>query len=726
MSINAVLNNALSGLAASQAGMRASSNNISNINTPGYARQEAEFVSRSIGGRSAGVDVAAIRRVTDSYLVTASMRAQARAAMASSSFELLDRAQAAFGDPTAQTSVFGQLNSLFASFAEAANDPASPVRRSSSLSALSDSLSTMGDIATQIQRLRGEADGRVASAVERVNELLQEVTHLNSAVQSGLISGDATGAQNARQQVLDEISSYLDINVSNRGDGAVEIRTTDGLMLAGLTVATLSYESAGSAGVGQEYPQITVTMPGGVPAALDHRISSGELRGLIDLRDRELPALAAEIGEFAAMTADALNMAHNEGAAYPAPQAYAGRNTGLITGDAHGFTGVARLAVLGADGSYINQIDIDFDANQITNNGVVVGAPGATIGSLTTALDAALSGAGAGASATFVNGRLTVTGPTGSGLAFVDDPLGPPTVLEPNGAALSDATRAGRGFAHFFGLNDLVQGNGPLFFETGLADADPHGFTNGQTIDLSLIGPDGRSAIDVTVTVAGATMGDLRTALNTAMAGYGTFDFDTSGNGELSFNPSASYSGFEINVSDDTTARGGTGMSFSRLFGIDDAASSGRVFGLEPAAAVAADTSRLAFGKVAANDRSTGTGSWIALGAGEGSGAHGLHLAAERTLNFNAAGGLPAASTSLLDYAARVASDAGNRAATAERELSAANALSDEAAARRSGVEGVNIEEELVKLTTFQQSFNASARLIQAAKEMTDALLAVI
>ena len=40
--------------------------------------------------------------------------------------------------------------------------------------------------------------------------------------------------------------------------------------------------------------------------------------------------------------------------------------------------------------------------------------------------------------------------------------------------------------------------------------------------------------------------------------------------------------------------------------------------------------------------------------------------------------------------------------------------------------EGVNLDEELVKMTTYQQAFNASARMITAANEMYDALLAMI
>ena len=52
--------------------------------------------------------------------------------------------------------------------------------------------------------------------------------------------------------------------------------------------------------------------------------------------------------------------------------------------------------------------------------------------------------------------------------------------------------------------------------------------------------------------------------------------------------------------------------------------------------------------------------------------------------------------------------------------------MANEAIARRQSTEGVNIDEELVRLTTYQQAFNASARMIQASKELFDVLTNMI
>jgi len=98
MSVNAILGSALSGLQASQAGMRTTSSNIANVNTPGYAREVVNISSQSVGGMGVGVNIDGVRRVTDAFLVAASLSATSRATAADIRLELLDRTQSAFGE----------------------------------------------------------------------------------------------------------------------------------------------------------------------------------------------------------------------------------------------------------------------------------------------------------------------------------------------------------------------------------------------------------------------------------------------------------------------------------------------------------------------------------------------------------------------------------------------------------------------------------------------------
>ncbi len=82
--------------------------------------------------------------------------------------------------------------------------------------------------------------------------------------------------------------------------------------------------------------------------------------------------------------------------------------------------------------------------------------------------------------------------------------------------------------------------------------------------------------------------------------------------------------------------------------------------------------------------------------------------------------------TSISDYAARLAGHAGVRAEALEASKAAAQSVRDEVRARRMGEEGVNLDEELIKMTTYQQAYAAASRMIQAARDLYDITLNMV
>ncbi len=92
---------------------------------------------------------------------------------------------------------------------------------------------------------------------------------------------------------------------------------------------------------------------------------------------------------------------------------------------------------------------------------------------------------------------------------------------------------------------------------------------------------------------------------------------------------------------------------------------------------------------------------------------------------FPAAGVLTAQSTTLAVYAARLGGEAGRMSADAQRQEQGATAVAMAAADRRTTVEGVTIDDELMRMTIYQNAYAASARVIQAATEMLDVLMSI-
>src|SRR5262249_35635567 len=152
-----------------------------------------------------------------------------------------------------------------------------------------------------------------------------------------------------------------------------------------------------------------------------------------------------------------------------------GRQTGLLSTDALNFTGKAIVGVTDSNGNLTQRLTIDFDAGSITAEPPGSGpyAFSNTIGNFTTALNNALGGGVPPGSANFTDGVLQVNAGSGGGLVVQQDPT-------------TASDRAGRGFSHFFGLNDLVSRPTPMFFENGVSGTDLHGLDAGGSLTYQI------------------------------------------------------------------------------------------------------------------------------------------------------------------------------------------------------------------------------------------------
>src|SRR5688500_6843318 len=141
MSLGITLKTAASSLQAAQANLRVTSDNIANVNTPGYVRKAVNQVPLVVDGVGQGVKIDGIRRVTDQYLQLASLNAGSDASRWSAVSQYLDNAQSLFGDPSSQSFFFNRLDRIYGAFAAAADDPSSSLLCSQALSGIEDFLS---------------------------------------------------------------------------------------------------------------------------------------------------------------------------------------------------------------------------------------------------------------------------------------------------------------------------------------------------------------------------------------------------------------------------------------------------------------------------------------------------------------------------------------------------------------------------------------------------------
>ena len=654
MSLTDILNAARSGLAAAQTQMQVVSENVTNVDTPGYVTQVANQVSTATGGVGTGVEIASIQLATNKFLQTAAQQANSAAGSADALQQYYDQVQQLFGDPSASTTstssttsddFFSTISQAFASFSSLAQNPTSTPYQQQSIGDVQQVLSQASAIYSGIQQAQGQADTQIGSDVTQVNSMLQQIASLNQQITTGNAAGQNTSAeQDSQTQLVSQLSSLMNIQVSSQSGGGVAIRTGAGVLLAGENgAATLQYTPATTVTGQTVFNPITVTPPGGQPVDLSQQdITSGQIAGLLQFRDVQAPQAAEQLGALTSQIADQLNQVSNSYSAVPPPSTLTGQPIGLDLASAvSGFTGTTNILITNSAGVVQNTLTIDFSTGTMSLNGGA--ATSFSPSSFLTTLNSTLGG---NATASFSNGQLSLSTPSGSGtgIAIADSSTTP-------------SDNGGQGFSMYFGLNDLVTSSEVTNYQTGLTTASASQFNGGQ-VGFSLSTGPGAPTVNATVSIpSGGTMADVLAALNSPSTGlgpYGTFSLDS--NGQLSFTASSTPAP-TLSVTSDTTSWAG-GPALTQLFGITP----GVQADLTTTYCHQPDHPAEPGSPAAGRGRSTAPAGTPAIATGDGSGAQAMADAANATTTFMAAGGNPGGTSTITDYASNLAGAIGEQA----------------------------------------------------------------
>lgn len=698
MSLNSILYTGVTGLMSHQAALSVTSNNIANVQTEGYARKVVDYGSVVLNGVGSGVEVEDIRRVTDQFIAERLRLAEAETAQYTAMSEIYNQLQSLLGDPAANSSLTGKVDSIHTAFSSLTVNTTLSVSRSSAVNEIQNFGIQTNQYFEEIQKLRAEADGKIAEEIQIVNEAIFRIDKLNVEIISATIGGEPTGElEDQRDQALTAIAAIMDVETYSQNNGSIAVTTNSGLQLLDYEPRQLVYNAAATITAETQFAQITVNSydtvnmvidPNGI--ALDPELTGGSIRGWLNMRNVELPAFADQIGALAGGVAEQYNAIHNANIAVHPPATLTGHNTGVLGTDDHGFTGEATFHTFDAANDIVASVTIDFDNVAFT-----------TIDDVTTAVNAAL---GAG-TLTLTNGAMTMAAPAGStGVGIEQDPTDP-------------SLRGGKGFSHFFGMNDLIETSVQTNFETGLIGTDTHEFTG--TTDFSFTSPDGAEVSNFTIDFGaiGGTMADVLTEMNTGLAPYATATLTSTGAIEIT--AASGFDTYKLSIENDTSDRGGTGLNFPDTFGLGAEYPSSMAVGFDVRTEIAEDPMMMALARVDA----AGT---PALSLADNRGALALEAAADATMIFPTIGGLTGSTVSISDYAAQILAQSGLDAARAESLQQDRASLSEALKSSLMSVSGVNMDEEMANLIIFQNAYNASARLITTAREMYDTLLSIV
>ncbi len=111
--------------------------------------------------------------------------------------------------------------------------------------------------------------------------------------------------------------------------------------------------------------------------------------------------------------------------------------------------------------------------------------------------------------------------------------------------------------------------------------------------------------------------------------------------------------------------------------------------------------------------------------SGDNSGAIAFENAINTTKSFQAAGGISAQTASLSDYAASFYQNLSTQSNAVTTNQTTQDDRLTEANSRVASNSGVNLDEELTNLTTYQQAYAAGARILTTVDALYQTLLQI-
>ena len=713
--LSLALHTARSGLLSNQAALDVIANNVSNANTEGYTRKDPKFESRTVAGVGAGVELSQLGRQVDEGL-----RRNIRTEMGTlnamdAQGSYYSRLQDLFGRPEDNSSLSHLLAGFSGATQSLAVNPQDALAQREMVRRGQDVAIKFNQMSDQIQDLRLEADQRIGQAVNEVNGLLDTIAKANNDIgRNDALGMDTSDLQDTRDLALKQLSGLMDIRTYNGGGGEVVVVTASGQTLADnraihLTHVTASHLDAGSTHSEGDINGIYV---GAVSAENDitNANRSGELHGLVQMRDTILPNLQSQMDELGAELRDSVNTVHNRGTAFPGMTEMNG--TRVFTEPA-----TQTLTFAGTDDTTLALFD--GDGNQVRSTTVrsLIGGAGDTVQNVTGAIDTWL---GADGSASIVDGKLEISiAGADRALAIRDQSATAAGSPAKDAAIQFDADADGGtdqtvdGFANFFGLNDFYVNDD---IDRGYESNVVHGNFIAQAATLTFRDASGAMGPAVSVN-AGDSLADIAAAINDADLGA-TASVIPDGNGSRLRVTSDDANAFTMtqDVPGGDTLLGTLGIHASDL-------SASR--SMEVRADIIAQPVRVSTGQVRW-DAGLGVSGAYALSEGDDTGVRALADVFNTATAFDAAGGLDSVGVTFSQYATDIVAENAVQAETVADRTALQSSLVDSLQHKSDSFSGVNLDEEMADLVLFEQAYAAAASVFSTLRSMFDDLTGMI
>lgn len=324
MGLSVTLSNALSGMRIGQSALDVLSHNVANAGTPGYHRRAISVID-TLGANSTYAREGQLSRSFNQSLQSHYTRAVAESGFSAVQATYLDRVQVLFGKPGTTGSLDSAFTSFEASLAELSTSPDNFATRAETVQKAQIMAQTLNRFTADIQSLRREIESKLATSIDDINTQLRSLEKINGRlIDQGIDPASRATMMDQRDRLIDSLSQQMDLKVDYRTDGSVALMTRSGVGILDGKASVFSFASAGSLsansqfnyddtknGVGRLMLQTASGMT--IDLVKQNVLRSGELAGLIDLRDNKLVQAQDQLDAVASSLALAMSTEVTQG-----------------------------------------------------------------------------------------------------------------------------------------------------------------------------------------------------------------------------------------------------------------------------------------------------------------------------------------------------------------------------------------------------------------------------
>ncbi len=247
---NSILDMGRWALFASQVQLQVTGQNISNVNTEGYARrsvvlEEGPYVDYSPGQLGTGVKAKEVARSFDEMVESLYLEQASLKDKWGNLWEQLKSVENLLNESSG-TGVSNTLSQYFNSWNEVSQRPENYGARQSVVNDAATLISTLKQVDADLSLMQQRINSTVSAQVDEANKLMAEISDLNKEIQVHHIEGqnNANTLLDERARKVRELGKLVDIKTIDNGGGNFTILTKSGQNLVdGASHFQLSFDS---------------------------------------------------------------------------------------------------------------------------------------------------------------------------------------------------------------------------------------------------------------------------------------------------------------------------------------------------------------------------------------------------------------------------------------------------------------------------------------------------